>query len=197
MPSISSSKVGLLSQALTRLGESPISSLDTDDDVAQHASELYDLHKNTALAEHPWRFALRYIELAPLLDRGSQRTPNFLNAFRLPQRLLITRGIDNHCRYEIYGDELYADEDLINVIYVEDVPEHEWPEFFALGLTYRLSAEFALSLLEDIPLSEKMDRKADLYFKKARRINSQSSFKSAYLNDNLIAALNRRPTPRR
>jgi hypothetical protein len=146
--------------------------------------------------EHPWRFALFYRELAPLLDADNDRIDRIDYAYQLPNDMLTVVGLEYGQYFEVYGTKLYTNENPANVLYVEDVQAEEFPEFFSLAISYRISAELAQGLVEDSAMQDRMEAKADKYMKKARAINSRMSFKDYRINDRLLSALNAPPAYR-
>jgi hypothetical protein len=192
---IPQTKLGVLSLALVRLGENPISSLESTDPIVNQASEIYDLHKVTALSEHPWRFALRFRQLAALSNKGSSYTPDYTYAYQVPNEALQVRGLHSRNQFEIFKGELYTNDNPAKLLYIEDVDEADMPEYFRLALSFRVSSELAFTIIEDQQQQQWLAAQADKHFKKARRIDSQSSFKFR-MDYRLLEMLNQRPVRR-
>lgn len=196
MVAYTSSRIRILSLALARLGENPISSIDPDDPVANLANAFYDLHVKTALIEHPWRFALFYQNLAALDESENDRSDRLDYVYQIPDTMLTVVGLEYGAYYEMYGTKLYTNENPASVLHVKNVEASEFPEFFSLAISYRITAELAQSLAEDQTMRANAERDADKYMKKARAINSRQSFRDLRINDNVLRALNAEPERR-
>jgi hypothetical protein len=161
--------IELCSQALVKIGASPISSFDDGSLEASVGSYAYPLAKRKLLSSFAWSFATKRENLNRFAN-GSFAIPNdFLRAVCVyPKRA-----------YTIAGRALVSDSDRVELEYVADVEEGLFSPLFESALMYSLAAEFAMSLLDDSAKYNLMEHTALLELREARfQDSSQKSAKS-------------------
>ena len=138
--------VEIINIALSRLGESPIQSLDEGSVPANAAKLLYDTERRAVLRSYPWNFALKQATLARL----NQSAVDFRNSFALPaDNLRVVRAWDSNTRqpqrYSTRGGCLYTDADQITLEYVSDETDGSlYDSKFVEAMSYRLASALAM-----------------------------------------------------
>ena len=145
------SKVEIVNIALSRLGESPIQSLDEGTVPANMAKVFYDPARRATLRDYTWNFSLRTARLAKL-----DETPgDFLFAFSLPVdclRAVAVQGVPSS-RHLVRGRKLFSDEEAVSLEYVSDITDtSEFDDKFIEALTYKLASELAMPVKGSVEL---------------------------------------------
>jgi hypothetical protein len=171
------SKLGIISNALVRLGEKPLQSLDSDEAEAVMASAIYDEVTMTALASNPWSFAIANVS-PPQLAAASYTndfTSRYQYAYELPvDDVIRVLGLESRDEYLISEDrELWTNDNDVEIWYIKEVPVQEYAPWFVSGLVMELAAAFSLSITGDNARTELFDRMARREMAKARNIDSQ------------------------
>jgi hypothetical protein len=170
------SKLGIISNALVRLGEKPLQSLDDDRAEKIVANEIWDEVVQNALASHPWTFALAQVTPPQLVSYTNDFTSRYDYAYELPiEEVVRVIGLESRMDYIIAEDrELWTNDNEPEIWYIRNVPVQEFQPWFVSGLVVELAAAFSLGLTGDNSRTELFDRKAVKAMMKARNIDSQS-----------------------
>jgi hypothetical protein len=146
--------VGICSAGLVLLGEDTISGF-TESDAAATCGVLYELRRETLLSMYPWRFATTKRQLA-------QSTTSPINewtyAYTLPSNRMsgpavVFTGDDLNLpplkQFEIFGNELFANETEIWIDYRFKPEEARYPPYFTQLAVYDMAAHLAFPITED------------------------------------------------
>lgn len=166
------SKIDLVSNALILIGDAPINSLTGGTRAQQVASNLYDNIVQFELTKFPWGFARKRAQLGKTTDVPVDN--EFSSIYQLPSDMLMFIKIRPNMNYRIIGDklhinysgELYAD-------YVYNVPESEWPPYFAKMIEYALAKDFATSIRDSSNSRQEMSAEYLNASRMARYTDSQ------------------------
>lgn len=146
----------ICSTALLELGSRPINTFDEDNEGARLCSNLYNNVRDEQLRQHPWNFAKKRVQLAPLI------TPppfGFANAFQLPSDFIRLLEINN-CYpadgrywppgYSVEQGKILANTDAINLRYVfrNDQP-NEWDSGFVRVMVTAMKKSLAYAITRD------------------------------------------------
>jgi hypothetical protein len=147
-------KLDTISNALLRIGDKTINSLDEGSFRATVASSLYDNIYESELSSHTWGFArslstLARTTTAPIIDKW-----NYI--YQLPSDLITILTFYPRSDYEIYGDKIYSNQQSLQLDYYAKVSETLWPGYFAKLMEYALAKEFAIPIRENTSTSELM-----------------------------------------
>lgn len=169
MAGAGNSKEDIVSMALLRIGEAPISSF-SEGTAGLVASNLYDNVRDSMLTDYRWRFATGKVALSRLTD-----TPlnEWQYAFQLPTNLLLLIRTYPNSKFEIYEDKLYSHNSTCSIDYVFRPESGSFPAYFVSALATRLAAEFAISITNNQSLAELMEAKAQRDLSAARFKDSQ------------------------
>lgn len=140
-----STAIDIASNALQRIGESPISSFDEGGARGQVAGNLYTSTLRAMLTMHRWRFAVTQRSLARLVDEPLD--DRYSNVFQLPSDYLMAIKVDPWSDYEIYGDgKVFSNQSTLIMDYIFQPSEGRFPPWFVLLMEYKLASEFALAV---------------------------------------------------
>lgn len=128
-------KIDLCSMALLKLGEAPIQSLSDDTAAAQLARTLFEPITDALIASHPWRFAIRQLDLVSDSD-GNFVIPNNV------LRVLKSNG-------DIVGNKIIAPSDKITITACVRVEVDKYPSYFLSVVATKLAMEFCIPLSGD------------------------------------------------
>ena len=139
------SKLQLISNALILIGDLPITSLTGNTRAQTVANNLYDNIVQNELTKYRWGFAKKKAQLN--LTVGTPVGNEWQNIYQLPSDMLFLVKINPSVPYAIYGDKLYTNTSAdLYADYIYNVPENEWPVYFAKMIEYALAMDFAPSI---------------------------------------------------
>lgn len=170
------SDIDIASNALVRIGASPISSFTEGGASGQAAANLYEPTIRALLTEHRWRFASAKRQLARLVAAPLNE---YQYAYQLPSDLLLMYRVYPSGDYKIFEDKLYANSSSVEIDYLFQPNESEFPPYFQLACEYKLASEFALIVTSNRSLAETYEFKANDQMKKARFADSQGQPQNA------------------
>ncbi len=128
-------KIDLCSSALLKLGEAPILSFNDNNASAKLANTLYDTVIESLLVLHPWRFAIKRMNLIK----------NDVGEFQIPSdvlRVVKTNG-------EVIGDKIISKHPEISIDAIVRTEVEYFPSHFISVAAIKLAMEFCIPLLGD------------------------------------------------
>lgn len=134
-----------INQALTRTGNSPVTTLNNGTPGGDIAGQNYDNLVKTALSGYPWRWATKTAALANITGEPD---PPWTYAYQLPADLMHLRVVTVDgapIEYEQQFNKVlcdYGTDTDVIAKYIWNVPEAYWPGTFAEGITQYLEAMF-------------------------------------------------------
>lgn len=164
------SDIDIASNALIRIGAAPISSFTEGGASGQAAANLYEPTVRALLTEHRWRFASGKRTLAQLVAAPLNE---YQYAYQLPADLLLIYRVYPSTDYKIYEGKLYTNASRVEIDYLFQPVESQFPAYFQLAVEYKLASEFALIVTSNRSLAETYEFKAQEQMKKARFADSQ------------------------
>ena len=171
------SEVGIVNNALLKLGENPISSFEENSKAARLAKETYADYRDALLRDNPWNFALKRVALA-----ASTTTPSwgYANAFPLPSEpsfCLRVVEVQNPSRitWKIEGRSIVTDIDApLNILYVERVADpNQMDSDFRDALSSFLAMNWAERITKSAEVYSIMSQQFNAKIKPARSIDGQ------------------------
>ena len=182
-------EVSICSNALRKLGDSPIASLTEDSERARLCNALYEPARDSLLRSHAWNFAITRASLAQISS-----TPAFEYAYQyaLPTNPFCLRVLK--MEFEDYkfkienlegqGRVLLTDEGTANIIYIAKVTDPKlFDSIFVDTLTAKLAAEMTYSITNSAALQKEMERVYKLKLTEARSIDSTEGFTDDIVSD--------------
>lgn len=142
-------KTKIVSNAVGFLGNQPITSLNTNNDLVRSAEQAYDFLLPDVLSRNNWRFACQIVQLSELVDTP----PTYWKAiYQLPADFLkLIRLYPQNYSFEIYeGDKLYSmysGQELF-IEYLFQPSEALFPQYFSVLMSLEVAAYLAMSNAE-------------------------------------------------
>jgi hypothetical protein len=139
------SKIQLISNALILIGDLPVTSLSGNSRAETVANNLYDTIVQNELSKFRWGFARKQAQLSLTTQKpvGSE----WQSIYQLPTDMLALIKLDPGVDYQILGDKVYCNTSgELYCDYIANVPESEWPAYFAKMIEYALAMDFAPSI---------------------------------------------------
>jgi hypothetical protein len=171
-------EVSICSNALRRLGDSPITSLTEDSERARLCNAFYEPSRDAILRSHTWNFAINRATLAKLSS-----APAFEYAFQyaLPTdpfclRVLKMEFEDYEFKVENLagqGRVLLTNEGEANIIYIARVTDPSlFDSMFVDVLTAKLAVDLAYPVTNSTTLQTQMQRLFERKLSDARSLDS-------------------------
>jgi hypothetical protein len=154
---MSISKTGLANIAITKLGKSRITDIDTDTtEEAVVARLLFDEIRDQVLDEGPWTFAMKRAELGQL-----STTPeyDYDYEFQLPTDCLrvieVKETEPGQILYKIEGRKLLSNDTGMEILYISKVTDvSQFSPAFKRAFIVRLAAEMSYHFRSDKAYTE-------------------------------------------
>lgn len=138
-------KIGLISNALVLLGETPLESLSDNRYGATVGANLFEVIYENELQSHNWRFAT---DKALLAQDVATPLNEWQYSYQLPATLLNVIGVYPPTNYEIYARKIFADASSVEIDYLFKPEVTALPAHFALLLTYALARDMVKPITE-------------------------------------------------
>lgn len=167
-----STDVQVASNALVRIGASPISSFSEGGASGIAASNLYEITVKAVLSEYPWSCSKAKRQLARLT---SVPLNDYQYAFQIPSGTLKVNRVFGTSNYKIFQDAIYADISDMYIDYQFRAREETWPAYLQILMEYKLASEFALIVTNNEEQNMIYDTKYERYVKKAKFLDAQQA----------------------
>lgn len=155
--------LSICSDALIMLGAQPISSFTEGTDSAQACDRLYPDLRDSLLSRYPWSWSYKKVQLARL---ASTPVTEWSYAYQLPGDIISgvralfntsdTFGLPLRYGWELYGDQVYTNEDKVYIDYQATVIESKMPTYFVHLLRTAMAGELGMVITDQVT-------KADYY----------------------------------
>ncbi len=168
------SSVSICSNALIRLGDSPISSFTDPSRRATACSNLYPEIRDAVLRSHPWNCATKRVVLAPMTDAPAF---DYLYQFQLPDDWLRTIQIGQlgcPLKYTIEGQRILANVNALQLVYIyRNTNEQSWDPALVDVVTAAMTSALAYPITQSASMQQAMEAKFINTFKQAKAVNGQ------------------------
>lgn len=157
------SKTRIISDTFILLGKQPINDIDTGNPIHAAALSIYDdIIRPTLLSKHPWRFAYQHQILVRLT--ADSPIPDWKYQFQLPTLPAVFMPIKVYPNvdYIIYQDKIFANVEELELDYIADVEEKDFPPYFVTLCIYALAANIGLLVTQKPNLEVIYEKKASL-----------------------------------
>lgn len=174
-------QVEICNMALLRLGhDRTIADLEEQSAEAGYLRTFWDSCRQATLRAGAWNFAIRTVTLASSLDTSDEW--DFV--YSLPTKCLraieivniYSKAPEDRIPYEVRGRQLFTDQSDAKLKYVVDIDdENLFDAEFVDALTYRLAAEIAMPLTQDMGRQGRMVEMYRLTIGEAKAADSSES----------------------
>lgn len=150
--------IKVCSNALTHLGENEISDFTSSGNQPRGGicERQYPTFKKSILAKHPWKFALKKLQLTQdAVDPINQWDKQYIfpgdRVENSPYRMYdsVAVGALPFRRFEIFGERIMSDATALWMDYVHNAVETLWPEDFAEFMEVAFAARIAMAVTGD------------------------------------------------
>ena len=180
------SKTEIISAAFSYLGKNGVSDIDTEsaEPIFIIASKQYEVLLLNTLQRHPWRFAT----FTRTLNKLTNKPPieQFKNVFQLPADYINLERTHPITRFRIYEDKIYSNEETIQIDYRAKLDESKFPAYFILYLEYRLAADMAMPVTQQITIKKDWNISAKQQLLIAQYQNSQQQTNDVMVSDPIL-----------
>lgn len=167
---MTTTKVSICNEALSMIGAKAIQSFDDNTDNARRCASIYDSTRRALLRMHPWSFAKKRVQLAPV---STHPAFGYAHAFPLPKDF-IRLWDSGQYEYEMEGRHILANAELINLVYVADEDNEEiWDSLFCECMALYLVNKLAKPITGSQAEADSAWQKLQNMLKQARAINGQ------------------------
>lgn len=149
--------LSICSDALIMLGAQPISSFTEGSDAAQACDRLYPDLRDSLLSRYPWSWSYQKVQLARLAtapifewDYAYQLPGDMLSGVRALFNTADTFGMPLRYGWEIYGDQVYTNEETVYIDYQSSVNESKMPYYFVHLLRHAMAGELGMVITDQI-----------------------------------------------
>jgi hypothetical protein len=179
-------KIGTISNALLRIGDDTINSLDEGSQRAKVAANLYDNIYESELISHTWSWSRKIQALNLTTDVPPTDEWRFI--YQIPTDLIQVFRIYPGSDYEIYGDKIYSNTSNLALDYYARVSESVWPDYFATLMELALAKAFAIPIRENTDMAQVMNQEYLAQGQKARAVESKQRIQRPIQSRPLIEA---------
>ena len=171
-------EVSICSNALRRMGDSPITSLTEDSERGRLCNAFYEPSRDAILRSHTWNFAINRANLAKL---STSPAFEYANQFALPTdpfclRVLKMEFEDYEFKIENLagqGRVLLTDEGEAKIIYIARVTDPSlFDSMFVDVLTAKLAVDLAYPVTNSTTLQAQMQKLFERKLSEARSLDS-------------------------
>ncbi|RMD97813.1 MAG: hypothetical protein D6816_17020 [Bacteroidetes bacterium] len=162
---MSATRTEIISEALVRLGEAPISSESDRRATLLGVTPLYDRIKASLLVAHNWHFARWTADLDQyVLQTGDPDfSDRYAYVFKLPNDCLSVRFLTDRDEYFISGNRLlWTDNPTPTLVYTKEVDESLFPVWFVEALVHKLVVALVLAVTGDNSRLQVLEQQADM-----------------------------------
>ena len=161
---MATSQFDICAQSLIKLGAQPIQSFDASEgDKGRICANLYPNFRVWALTVHRWRFAMAKIQLqqeatTPVNEWQFQYT---LPPDRAAPPAAVFRDVSVHSSpitsgWEIFGEKLLTNEQMIFIDYHVNIPESNWPNYFEAFAVDAFAIRIAIPITDQVNARQAM-----------------------------------------
>lgn len=175
---MATTKFTISTQALLKVGGTPITSFDGTDRQSIVCSNMYEDTKKSLLFYTFWNFATQKVELAALSETPVDKTYAF--AYQLPGDYVRVKGIFNKNGqksedFSIEKNKVFANFSPINLEYIQEKVEADFPPFFTEVLIAKLAYEICEAVTGVGTLQDRLVRDYETKLKQARVVDGQEN----------------------
>ena len=171
-------KFTIASQALVKIGGTPITSFDGTDRQSVVVSNLYDDTKKGLMYYTFWNFATHKVQLSALTETPTD--VNYTQAFQLPGDYIRVKGVfdDNgalRTNYSVENNKIYASHNPLFLEYIRQMDESNFPPFFIEDLIAKLAYEICEGVTGVGTLQDRLANEFQRKLAKAMTVDGQET----------------------
>lgn len=176
------SVVQICNNALTKIGESFITSLSDDSKAARVCDLMYEIVRDEVLRNHPWNFSIERTVCARL---STSPAFEYSHQYQLPTDCLRVLHMQNRkTRFKIEGRKVLTDSNTCPILYIKRVEDvSKFDSAFSDAVATRLAVELAYSITGDGELARSLLAQYKEKLNLARLVDAQEGTPDRYISD--------------
>ena len=175
---MATTKFTIASQALLKVGGNPITTFDGTDRQSVVVSNMYTDTKKSLLYYTFWNFATQKVELAALVETIEDATYNYV--YQLPGDYVRIKGIFDNAGngstdFSIEKNRVYANMSPLNLEYIQEKDESEFPPYFTEVLIAKVAYEICEGVSGVGALQDRLLRDYERKLQVAKTVDGQEN----------------------
>lgn len=170
-------KTDIVNMALTKVGASPIISIDDETNNARIINRTYEICLKSVLAECQWNFATVRVNLTQIVDSYDFYDTGETYVYAKPTDLIRIFAVNPPtATLREEGDYLISDTEGVGIKYTSflDTPS-KYPIYFVEALVDRIAADISYAIVNSASLAEAFNKRYEtVSLVKAKTANSQT-----------------------
>ena len=175
---MATTKFTIATQALLKIGGNPISSFDGNDRESIVVSNMYDDTKKSLLYYTFWNFATQKTTVSALVETITDASYKYV--YQLPGDYIRVKGIfdqhgTRHTDFSVEKNKVYANISPLNLEYIQNKSETEFPPFFTEVLIAKLAYEICEAVTGVGTLQERLAQDYERKLRTAKTVDGQEN----------------------
>lgn len=175
---MATTKFTIATQALLKIGGNPISSFAGTDRESIVVSNMYDDTKKSLLYYTFWNFATQKATVSALVETITDAS--FKYVYQLPGDYVRVKGIFDssgvkHTDYSVEKNKIYANISPLNIEYIQEKDESDFPPFFTEVLIAKLAYEICEAVTGVGTLQDRLANDYERKLRTAKTVDGQEN----------------------
>lgn len=175
---MATTKFTIATQALLKIGGNPISSFSGTDRESIVVSNMYDDTKKSLLYYTFWNFATQKVSVSALAESIPDATYSFV--YQLPGDTIRVKGIfdssgTRHTNFSVEKNKVYANISPLNLEYIQEKDESDFPPFFTEVLISKLAYEICEAVTGVGTLQDRLAKDYERKLQTAKTVDGQEN----------------------
>ena len=132
------------------VGNGPQSSLTGNNAFIENITPIYETTYHSWLTWNRWGFARKKQELS---QNATDPINEFSVSYQIPAEALIIFKVYPNVRYKIYGDDIFCNNENLEVDMIQAVSEGDLPAYFVEALVTELASKVAYAVTNNATLA--------------------------------------------
>jgi hypothetical protein len=177
--------ISICNLALTQLSTARIASLDESTENGRKCKAIYELSRDSLLADHNWNFARAEKELA-LIDE-TPVSEDWAYIFQLPSDCLRVMRMEEDEKFAIFSDRLYTNSDVAKIEYIKrETNPVKYSPMFVKALAGRIAADLAYGITQNATVAQLAEQRANQSLREAKWTDAQEGINTLPIQGNFI-----------
>lgn len=165
-------KTDICNMALQRLGAQRINDITDDNPRAKRLRDIYDICRDSVLAQGQWTFAKKRSVLAAT---GSTPAFEWTQTFTLPTDYITASKEYNTYDYKIEGSSILTNQTTFQFVYIfQETNEGNFSPLFVKALAWEIAEATCYSFTQNNALQDRIRVEKEDFINTARAVDSQS-----------------------
>lgn len=179
------SRIKIISDAVIKLGDEPVTTLDDGRTAAEAGDARYDGVIEGLLTRNHWRFAIKQTALSKLVADAIEP---WTFVYQVPADCLMILRTVPTSNYAQIGDTIQSHVDALKIEYIYKPSESKFPNYFAELAVAAMAHELALPVTGARSLKQEMYQEMELALARAYWADAQGTPAVAFVDNPLANA---------